>query len=349
MFNLERYRKIAFGITSGVLAVACIWIAIPMWPALVWGAALAIIVSPLHARLRRRMPAGWSAMIATGATLLFVVVPIGLVTLAFVAEAKHVRNQLQQGTQSGQSASVRIIEDAERLIQPVATQLGMDEVDLHDLASQATERVGDYLPTLIRSGIGGVMHFIFAFILIFFVFRDAHRLEKPVIELMPLPEERARAILRSVYDTVHAIFFSTVVVAIIQGTLLGLALWFLGLPAPLLWGVIGAVLSMIPFIGTPFVWVPTAILLAYGGRWFEAIGLALFGAFVIGLVDNVFKPIIIGARVKLHLIAVFFAILGSILLIGPVGVIVGPVLLSVVLGAISVLREMPGLPVDAEA
>lgn len=343
MYSLERYRKIAFAIACALITILCVAIAIPMWPSLIWGAALAIIVYPLHARLRRRMPDGLSALITTSATLLFVIVPIGLITLAFVAEARHVSRQLEKGGQNERPAPVRMIEDAERLLKPIATQFGVNQLDLQGAVSQAMERVGDHLPQLIRSGVGGVFHFVFAFILIFFVLRDAHRLERPAIELMPLPEARARAILKSVYDTVHAIFYSTIVVAIMQGTLLGLALWFLGLPAPLFWGVIGAVLSMIPFIGTPFVWVPAAILLASGGRWIEAIGLALFGAFVIGLVDNIFKPIIIGARVKLHPIAVFFAILGSILLLGPVGVIVGPVLLSVVLGAISILREMPGL------
>jgi predicted PurR-regulated permease PerM len=349
MYSLERYRKIAFGITSVVLVIACVVIAVPMWPALVWGAALAILVYPHHARMRARMPNTVSAAIATFATLLFIIVPIALIFLAFIAEARIVSRQLQQSPEDGRSAPVRIIEDAERLIQPVATQLGLGEVDLHETLTEATSRIGDNLPTIIRSGLGGAMHFILAFILIFFTLRDVHRLEKPTIELMPVPKERARAILRSVYDTVHATFYSTVVVAIIQGTLLGFALWFLGLPAPLLWGVIGAVLSMIPFIGTPFVWVPAALLLAAGGGWVEAIGLVLFGAFVIGLVDNVLKPLIIGARVKLHPIAVFFAILGSILAVGPVGVIVGPVLLSVVLGAISVLREMPGLEPVAEA
>jgi predicted PurR-regulated permease PerM len=233
-----------------------------------------------------------------------------------------------------------LVTDAEALLEPALARLGVGDFDLHSPLEEALDSISKSIPAALKAGIVGMLNFIFALLLLFFLLRDGHKLKEPVIELMPVPDEKARSILKVVYDTVHATFFSTVVVALIQGTLLGIAFWILGLPAPLLWGVAGAILSMIPFMGTPILWVPACILLASRGQWIEAVVLALFGAFVIGLVDNVLKPVIIGARVKLHTIAVFFAIVGGIVTLGPVGVLVGPVLLSVALGVIEILREM---------
>ena len=118
------------------------------------------------------------------------------------------------------------------------------------------------------------------------------------------------------------------------------------MPAPLLWGSVAILLSMIPFAGAPIVWVPTSIILASQGHWLQAIILAAVGVGVIGLVDNIFKPVIIGMRVKLHPMAVALAIFGGIATMGPVGLLVGPVVLSILLGAVQVVREITESHVD---
>jgi predicted PurR-regulated permease PerM len=97
----------------------------------------------------------------------------------------------------------------------------------------------------------------------------------------------------------------------LQGTLGGVAFWVLGLPSPLLWGVVMTLLCIIPLAGAPIVWVPSAIILAIQGEYFKAIGLALWGWLVVGTVDNITRPFIIGGRTSLHPLAVFFAILGG--------------------------------------
>jgi predicted PurR-regulated permease PerM len=124
----------------------------------------------------------------------------------------------------------------------------------------------------------------------------------------------------------------------LQGTLGGVAFWVLGLPSPLLWGVVMTLLCIIPLAGAPIVWVPSAIILAIQGEYFKAIGLALWGWLVVGTVDNITRPFIIGGRTSLHPLAVFFAILGGLFAVGGVGVFLGPVLLSVTLALLDILR-----------
>jgi predicted PurR-regulated permease PerM len=183
-------------------------------------------------------------------------------------------------------------------------------------------------------------------LLLFFILRDGKRLYAPSLDLLPLTRKKSSEIYDVVYDTVHATFIGIVLVAILQGTLLGITFWALGLPAPLLWGSVAILLCMIPFAGAPIVWVPTCLLLASQGHWVQAVILAIVGMGVIGLVDNIFKPVIIGMRVKLHPMAVALAIFGGIATMGPVGILVGPVVLSVLLGAVQVIREMTESNVD---
>ncbi|MBA3725840.1 MAG: AI-2E family transporter, partial [Armatimonadetes bacterium] len=220
--------------------------------------------------------------------------------------------------------------------------------ELRKSLEQLTRTLLGSAPMIATKLLYGVLTFVFALLLLFFLLRDGHRLRAPATDLIPLPPHKSAAILTTVYDTVHATFYGIVLVALMQGTVLGITFWLLGLPAPLVWGMATIVLCTIPFAGAPIVWVPACLLLLSQGAWGRAVILAIIGVGVIGLIDNIFRPIIIGHRVKLHPMAVFFAIFGGIVTMGPVGLLVGPVLLSVILGAIQVLREIAATsPVEA--
>ena len=129
-------------------------------------------------------------------------------------------------------------------------------------------------------------------------------------------------------DTVHATVYGTLGIALLQGTLGGLIFWWLGLPAPLLWGAVMAVLSVLPVLGAALVWMPVAVFLALQGQWSDAIILTTFGMVVIGLVDNLVYPLIVKGRIRLHAVPVFIAILGGLIMFGVSGIVLGPLLLA---------------------
>jgi predicted PurR-regulated permease PerM len=138
-----------------------------------------------------------------------------------------------------------------------------------------------------------------------------------------------------------------IVIAMIQGTLGGLAFAALGLPSAVVWGVAMFFLSMIPMVGSSVIWVPTAIYLAMSGHWGKALALALWGALVIGTVDNFLRPKLVGERAGLHELLIFFSVLGGIQIWGPLGLVLGPVIIAVTLALFDIFKRL-GLSPAAE-
>ena len=140
-------------------------------------------------------------------------------------------------------------------------------------------------------------------------------------------------------DTVHATMYGTLAVAVIQGTLGGLMFWWLDLPAPLLWGLVMGVLAIVPVLGAFVVWIPAAVFLALDGSWGKALILALWGGVLVGGIDNVIYPILVGNRLRLHTIPAFMAIVGGLIVFGPSGVILGPMTLTVTVLLLEIWRN----------
>jgi predicted PurR-regulated permease PerM len=144
-----------------------------------------------------------------------------------------------------------------------------------------------------------------------------------------LPEPATDQIRRRVVETIQAIFYGTLVVAVVQGTLGGLMFWWLGLAAPLLWGIMMGLLAVVPVLGASIIWLPAAIFLALEGSWGKAIVLTLWGSVVVGGIDNLLYPMLVGNRLKMHTAVAFIAVVGGLLVYGPSGVILGPVVVAV--------------------
>jgi predicted PurR-regulated permease PerM len=339
IYTLAKYRKVGFAVVCGLLAVAAFILILPFWQAIAWGVALAILVHPIHNKLNQRLSDAISAGITTVLTLLFIVVPLLLVGIAILGEVNQVRSQLDAPV-AGTNVLTKTVADLNNVIKPLAANVGFKDFDLETTINAALDQFPKQLPRIAGGVVHGLITFSFALLLLFFILRDGYKLHKPATELLPLTRERSEEIFRSVYNIVHAVFFGIVLVALMQGIVLGIALWALGLPAPLLWGMATVVLCTIPLAGAPIVWIPSCLMLMSQGEYAKAIVLAIIGVLVVGLIDNVFRPIIISTRVPIHPVAVFFAIFGGLFTLGPVGILVGPVLLSVTLGAIEVLREI---------
>ena len=132
-----------------------------------------------------------------------------------------------------------------------------------------------------------------------------------------------------VIDTVHATLYGTLAVAVVQGTLGGLMFWWLGLPAPVLWGIVMGLLAVVPVLGAFIIWIPAAIFLVLEGSGGKALLLTLWGGIVVGGIDNLLYPMLVGRRLKLHTVLAFISIIGGLLVFGPSGLILGPVVFTV--------------------
>lgn len=136
-------------------------------------------------------------------------------------------------------------------------------------------------------------------------------------------------VLRRVDDTIHATVYGTLAVSSIQGLLGGLMFWWLDLPAPLLWVVVMAFLAVVPMLGAFVVWIPAALFLALEGSWGKALILTVWGMIVVGTIDNLLRPVLVGNRLKLHTVLSFVSVVGGLALFGAAGLILGPVVLTI--------------------
>ena len=160
--------------------------------------------------------------------------------------------------------------------------------------------------------------------LLFFLLRDGSALSKRIQDAIPLPPKQERDLFSKFTTVIRATIKGSILVAVLQGALGGLIFWVLGLHAPVLWGVVMGLLALLPAVGAALIWVPAAIyLLATGSVWQGAV-LLMFGAFVIGLVDNILRPLLVGKDTKMPDYVVLISTLGGLATFGLNGFVIGP-------------------------
>jgi predicted PurR-regulated permease PerM len=164
--------------------------------------------------------------------------------------------------------------------------------------------------------------------LLFYFLRDRRSALDALRALSPLTRSEMDHLFARLDDTVHATIYGTLAVAMVQGLLGGLMFWWLGLPAPWLWGVVMGLLAVVPVLGAFIVWIPAALFLALEGSLGKALILTLWGTVVVGTIDNLLQPILVGRRLRLHTVLAFIAVVGGLMLFGASGLILGPLILA---------------------
>jgi predicted PurR-regulated permease PerM len=174
--------------------------------------------------------------------------------------------------------------------------------------------------------------------LLFFFLEDGDIMVARARGLIPLDEERKERLFTQLGAETRAIVFGTTVTALAQGLLIGIGFTIAGLPSPVVFGVLAALLSLLPVGGAAFVWIPAALWLFIDKHWGYGIFLVVWGV-LLGVLDNVLRPILISGRARISALAVFVGVLGGIPAFGAIGVIAGPVLLSLALALIEFAEE----------
>jgi predicted PurR-regulated permease PerM len=169
------------------------------------------------------------------------------------------------------------------------------------------------------------LFFVFLYTMFFFL-KEGNQILEKIMFYLPLPDGVERRILDRFTSVTRATIKGTLVIGIIQGSLAGLAFWVVGIEGAVFWGTIMTVLSIIPAVGTALIWVPAVIYLIITGQYVQAIGLLLFCSLLVGSIDNVLRPWLVGRDTELHELMIFFGTLGGISLFGIIGFIIGPII-----------------------
>ncbi|MCI0387188.1 MAG: AI-2E family transporter [Acidobacteria bacterium] len=337
------YVRWAALLAAAALALYACWLMLlPFVNVLAWAAVLVILFHPIHQRLVALTGRpGWSALLSTVIVIAVILIPLTLLTLVVAKEIGDVAKNIQGFLRS-------LLDPNSPVIGRIMGWLGRYvDINLLDTQGYLLERLNGVSGTIVGRTlglVGGVVGAIFqSFFIIFtmyYFFRDGDRIYDAMLDMIPLEATQTRMILDRTREVIHASVYGVIVIAGIQGTLGGLAFAVLGLPSPLVWGVVMFFLSMIPLVGSSVVWVPTAVYLVVNGHWGKALALALWGALVIGTIDNFLRPKLVGERAGLHELLIFFSVLGGLRIWGALGLALGPVVVAITLALFDIFRRV---------
>jgi predicted PurR-regulated permease PerM len=340
------YRDAGFMALVAILTLLFAWVLWPFFGAILWGVVAAILFAPLHRRLARAVPA--SPTLAALATLsiivLIVIIPFLAVGAALVREASEAYQAVQSGRISLDDIFSRIAAALPQWAAAMLDNIGLKNLaDVQQRLSAALAASGQALATRALSigqvTAGFIINLAVMLYLLFFLIRDGEALLSRVTRAVPLRPARRRALLAQFALVVRATIKGGILVALLQGALGGLIFWFLGIPTPLLWAALMAFLSLIPAVGAGLVWLPVAIyLMATGALWQGAVLIA-YGALVIGLVDNLLRPILVGKDTKMPDYVVLVSTLGGIEIFGLNGFVIGPVIAAMFIAAWQIMAD----------
>jgi len=320
----------------------CYRIAVPFLSVLVWAIVLAVLFNPLQRWLELKLKhPNLAAVVCIIMIGLVVVLPATFVGQRLV---QQVVNGAQLITANVKSGDWRHALENRPRIAYLAGRIEQ-QYDLPETVVKLNNWLTNTAGSVVKGSVVQVIGLCLTFYLLFFFLRDRRKALQSFRYLSPLTEAEMDRLLSRVNDTINATVYGTLAVSAAQGLLGGLMFWWLGLPAPLLWGVVMAILSLIPVLGAFIIWIPAALLLAIEGSWAKALILTVWGGVVVGSIDNLLRPILVGRRLKLHTILAFISMLGDLMLFGPAGLILGPVTLTVTV----VLLEAWRSRADAEA
>lgn len=312
------------------------WILQPFASAILWAAVTAILFHPLQRRWAPRFD-GRKNLLALTVLLLCTIIVILPLLLLMVTLAQEGAN-IYQKVQSGEIDLVGFIEHRGQIPAPVEDMMhrfGIELAGIKTMLKDASVQASRYLATQALSIGQNTAQFFVAFALMlyltFFFLRDGAFLVRLLVRALPLGDERELALLRKVSVVVSATVRGNFVVALVQGTLGGLIFWILGIEAPLLWGTTMVFSSLIPSVGAALVWAPVAAYFLLTGELWSGVILIAFGAGVIGLVDNLLRPLLVGRDIRMPDYLVLLSTLGGISIFGLNGFVIGPLIAALFL------------------
>jgi len=316
-----------------LVSLAFGWILLPFYGAVFWAAVLAIIFAPLHVRLLHALPRqrNLAAGISLLMILLLVLLPLAVITAMLVQEASVVYQHMQTGEISISRYLQQMYEALPGWVTGLLNRFGLGTSGLlqERLTSGLTKGSQFFASQALSLGQNTfdlVMSFFIMLYLLFFFLRDGQALVRRMREAIPLEADVKRSLAQKFATVIRATVKGNIVVAMVQGALGGLIFWALGLHAPVLWGVLMAFLSLLPAVGAAVVWFPVALYLLVSGQPVAGAVLMAFGVLVIGLVDNLLRPVLVGKDTKMPDYVVLLSTLGGIAIVGLNGFVIGPVI-----------------------
>jgi len=323
---INRIVEYSFFFGLLVLVGYLVWaIMAPFVSALALSAIIVTICYPMYERVLKAVPGNnktIAALLTTFAVLLIVILPLTLLTRTLLNEAVDVYRLVNNSQNGGIEASLQNVETTINVFFPSF------QLDISEYLKQITAFVADNLGAIFAGTASTLLSVFIAIIGSFYFFRDGQYFTKQLINISPLPNDQDELILKRLATAVRSVATGTVLVALIQGALTAFGLWWFGFERAILWGTIAAFGALIPGVGTSIVFIPIIAFLVIYGAYLKAVLVFAWAALAVGLIDNFLGPYLMSRGNTMHPFVILLSVLGGIALFGPIGFIVGPVILS---------------------
>lgn len=331
-----------------LLAYLLYIILLPFLAPIAWALFIAFLLHPTHNWLSKRLRGRptWSAALLTLATLLVLIGPLTALGAAFVAQVGELLRYAQdfaaehKGQDVSDLAEVPVIGPAIMWLQETT---GFSFAQLQAYALQGARAVLGSLAALGKmafvGALGTVIGFVMMMFILFFAIRDGAAMFADLRALVPMAKSERGRLFAHLGAVMRAMVYGTGVTALVQGTLIGIGFAIVGLPSPIVFGVLAALFALVPMAGTPVVWVPATILLAIQGRYGAAIFMLVWGG-AVTVIDNFLRPILVSGRAQVGTLTVFIGVLGGVAAFGPIGIFLGPLVLALAIALMRFVLEM---------
>lgn len=319
----------------GLLALATylVWqIIYPFVSALVLSSIVATVCYPFYLRILNWIPGkrrSLAAFLATLIVFLIVIIPLGVIGYLLFLEAATFYVSLSTGATLSLSGPLHFVEEL------ISRYLPNFSMNLTQYAQQGAGWLASSIGAVFASAASTALLLFIAFVGLYYLFRDGARLVRTMIRLSPLPDSADVEIIGKLTRSVRSVVLGSLAVGLIQGTLTAIGFTIFGVPQAVLWGTVAAIAALIPAVGTSLVIIPGIIFLIISGDYISATGLAVWGVVIVGLVDNVVGPHLVSRGSTLHPFLVLLSALGGLSLFGPIGFILGPVIMSFFIALLS--------------
>ncbi len=339
----DRFYFITLLLLLGTLGYLTYGIMSPFFVAIAWSIVISIVFYPVFAFISRRIK--FRAIAAAMTIILILIILIGpttYLTLMLIDEVQLVANRISDGNGALLREFVQKMHSS-ALFEKIRAYTGAEDLFSEEAVQESIRNIMKVLlqefSARIPNILAAAIDFIFVVFTTFFLLRDGPGILSKGKDYMPFNEAQKERLAGQIKDMIVSTVYGGVVVAIIQGILGGIAYAFIGIEAPVMWGMAMSVMSFVPLVGTFAIWGPTSVYLIIEHNYTQGVGLFLFGIFVISMVDNILRPMIIGSRTKMPTIIILFSVLGGIKLFGAIGLIMGPLITAVFISVVEIFRH----------
>ncbi len=315
----------------------------PFFEPVAWAMVLSITFYPAYKLLLKFLKRPWLASVCTVLIIIVLIIgPFAYVATALVSEMTQTYVSIEE---KGFTTIAKIQEHPLflKLSGKISAYGLLEGIDLRGEAlnglKSLAKNIGDNISELLKNAVFFVVSFVIMCLTIFYFLKDGEPMIEYIKRLLPFSEQEEAKLWQQIKEMVIAAIYGGVTVAIIQGTIGGIAFLIFGLPSPVFWGAVMAVLSLVPLFGTAIIWMPAGLILISGGEYLRGAGLLLVGFLIISMIDNILKPLIIGSKTKLHTLLIFFSVLGGISYFGFIGFILGPLIAALCLSVLEIFTS----------